>query len=83
LYTSVPPTNKRNAPASAADNGTSFSEPIKIAAIQINKVLLVSIVDLYGAEAYLVTATPVALKHAIDTMIPHDCKIMIGWAFIY
>lgn len=34
-----------------------------------------STVDLWGAEAYLVMATPVALKHAIETIIPSDVAI--------
>ena len=48
----------------------------------IRKVLNVSIVDLYAAEAYLVTDTPAALKVAIDTIIPKDQKIISGWSFI-
>lgn len=34
-----------------------------------------STVDLWGAEAYLVMATPVALKHAIEIIIPIDVII--------
>jgi len=36
---------------------------------QISKVLDVSIVDLYAADAFFVTPTPDALKRAIDTII--------------
>jgi hypothetical protein len=35
-------------------------------------VLLVSTVDLCGAEAYFVVATPKALKPAIEQIIPRD-----------
>lgn len=38
----------------------------------MSRVLQVSTVDLYAAEAYLVMATPVALKQEIETMMPND-----------
>jgi len=34
----------------------------------------VSIVDLWAAEAFLVVATPKALKQAIETIIPKHCS---------
>jgi hypothetical protein len=36
----------------------------------MSTVLDVSIVDLWGADAYLVVATPQALKKAMEKMIP-------------
>jgi len=45
---------------------------MKSEANQITRVLQVSTVDLWAAEAYLVIATPKALKKAMETMIPQD-----------
>lgn len=49
----------------------------------ITRVLEVSTVDLWAAEAYFVIATPVALKQAIDTMIPSDSKTILLFLPIY
>jgi len=82
LYTSVPQISKTKPNASKAERGTSTSVFMRIDIIQINKVLQVSTVDLCGADAYLVMATPVALKHEIEQIIPIDCKISILLSFI-
>lgn len=54
------------------------SNPIIMEMIQMNRVLQVSTVDLCGALAYLVTATPHALKEAMDAMIPKLYKMRTG-----
>lgn len=45
-------------------------------------VLEVSMVDLWAAEAYLVTATPVALKPAIETIINNEVINNAGYSLI-
>jgi len=45
----------------------------------INKVLHVSTVDLYEAEAYLVMPTPTALNTEIEHMIENDSTINSGY----
>jgi hypothetical protein len=68
--------------ASNAERGTSTSVFMRRDITQINNVLQVSTVDLCGADAYLVMATPVALKHEIEQIIPMDCKISTLLSFI-
>jgi len=45
----------------------------------MSSVLEVSTVDLWAAVAYLVMATPVALKQAMDTIMKPEYNIRIGW----
>jgi hypothetical protein len=47
---------------------------------QMRRVLQVSTVDLWAAEAYLVMATPVALKQEIEQMMPKDYQIRTGFS---
>jgi len=44
--------------------------------IQMSTVLEVSIVDLWAADAFLVTVTPKALKEAIEKQISRDDRMI-------
>lgn len=69
LYTNVPNTRMINPASSPIRN---FSLPARRNTIQISKVLQVSTVDLWAAEAYLVIITPVALNPAMERMLQQD-----------
>lgn len=60
-------------------SGRKSSQPTETEKIQIRRVLAVSIVDLYEADANLVTNTPHALNVPIETMIIIDSRIRIGF----
>lgn len=51
--------------------------------IQIKIVRLVSIVERWAAEAYLVVAIPNTLKQEMEQMIPRYCTIITGFSAIY
>jgi hypothetical protein len=77
------PATKRIKPKSCSQLNVSCLTPgilIVKKNIQIRTVLEVSIVDLYAADAFLVTATPKALKDAILKQIRTLNRIMVPFS---
>lgn len=60
-------------------HGRNSSQPMAREAAQMRTVLEASIVDLYAAEAYLVTETAVVLKEAIEHMSETEKRIKAGY----
>ena len=77
LKTRVPVIRKRK-PRSY--HGRKSSQPRRREAAQMRTVLEASIVDLWAAEAYLVTETAVVLKEAIEHMSGTEKRINMGYS---